>query len=202
MAESNMIEYRRTGDVLKDTERIVDAAKNRAYQSVNVILVQRNWLIGRRIAEEEEISQSGRAEYGLEVIKSLAKSLTKRYGRGFTKSNLYNFYSFYREFPEIFQTLSGKSEGLLSWSHYTVLLQVKDRRARDWYEHEAFQEGWSVRTLQRNVSSQYYYRMLKTQQPEAVNQEMQMLTSSYQTKLEFIKNPVIAEFLGMHEDTS
>ena len=170
MAESNMIEYRRTGDVLKDTERIVDAAKNRAYQSVNVILVQRNWLIGRRIAEEEEISQSGRAEYGLEVIKSLAKSLTKRYGRGFTKSNLYNFYSFYREFPEIFQTLSGKSEGLLSWSHYTVLLQVKDRRARDWYEYEAFQEGWSVRTLQRNVSSQYYYRMLKTQQPEAVKQ--------------------------------
>ena len=57
---------------------------------------------------------------------------------------------------------------LLSWSHYTVLLQVKDRQARDWYENEAYQEGWSVRTLQRNVSSQYYYRMLKTQQPEAV----------------------------------
>ena len=58
MAESNMIEYRRTGDVLKDTERIVDAAKNHAYQSVNVILVQRNWLIGRRIAEEE-LTQNG-----------------------------------------------------------------------------------------------------------------------------------------------
>ena len=98
--------------------------------------------------------------------------------------------------------MSGKSERLLSWSHYAVLLQVKDRHARDWYENEAYQEGWSVRTLQRNVSSQYYYRMLKTQQPEAVKQEMQMLTSSYQDKLEFIKNPVIAEFLGMHEDTS
>lgn len=173
-----MIEYHRTGDVVKDTEEIVDAAKKRAYQSVNVLLVQRNWLIGRRIAEEE-LSQSGRAEYGLEVIKSLAKSLTKRYGRGFTKSNLYSYYSFYREFPEIFQTVSGKSERLLSWSHYTVLLQVKDRQARDWYENEAYQEGWSVRTLQRNVSSQYYYRMLKTQRPEAVKQEMQMLTSSY-----------------------
>ncbi len=75
-------------DVVKDTEEIVDAAQKRAYQSVNVLLMQRNWLIGRRIAEEE-LSQSGRAEYGLEVIKSLAKSLTKRYGRGFTKSNLY-----------------------------------------------------------------------------------------------------------------
>ena len=76
MAESNMIEYRRTGDVLKDTERIVDAAKNRAYQSVNVILVQRNWLIGRRIAEEE-LTQNGRAEYGLAIIKSLSKVLRR-----------------------------------------------------------------------------------------------------------------------------
>ena len=166
-----------------------------------MILVQRNWLIGRRIAEEE-LTQNGRAEYGLAVIKSLSKSLTKKYGNGFTKTNLYNFYSFYKEYPEIFHSLSGKSDRLLSWTHYRVLLQVNDRRARDWYEHEAFQEGWSVRTLQRNVSSQYYYRMLKTQQPEVVKQEMQMLTSSYQTKLEFIKNPVIAEFLGMHEDTS
>ena len=196
-----MIEYHRTGDVVKDTEEIVDAAQKRAYQSVNVLLVQRNWLIGRRIAEEE-LSQSGRAEYGLEVMKSLSKSLTKKYGNGFTKTNLYNFYSFYKEFPEIFHSVSGKSDQLLSWTHYRVLLQVKDRKARDWYEREAFQEGWSVRTLQRNVSSQYYYRMLKTQRPEAVKQEMQMLTSSYQDKLEFIKNPVIAEFLGMHEDTS
>lgn len=201
MADMNLIEYHSTGDVLKDTEQIVDAAQRRAHQSVNVILVQRNWLIGKRIAEEE-LTHNGRAEYGLEVIKSLSKSLTKKYGNGFTKTNLYNFYSFYKEFPEIFHSLSGKSDQLLSWTHYRVLIQVKDRQAREWYEHEAFQEGWSVRTLQRNVSSQYYYRMLKTQQPESVKQEMKMLTSSYQNKLEFIKNPVIAEFLGMQEDTS
>ena len=121
MTDTNLIEYHRTDDVLKETEQIVDAARMRAYQSVNILLVQRNWLIGRRIAEEE-LSQSGRAEYGLEVIKFLAKSLTKKYGRGFTKSNLYSFYSFYREFPEIFQTVSGKSGRMLSWSHYTILL--------------------------------------------------------------------------------
>ena len=108
----------------------------------------------------------------------------------------------WKEDPEIFHSVSGKSDQLLSWTHYRVLLQVKDRKARDWYEREAFQEGWSVRTLQRNISSQYNYRMLKTQQPEAVKQEMKMLTSSYQNKLEFIKNPVIAEFLGMQKDTS
>lgn len=197
----DLIEYKKTGNILQDTEQIVDAAQNKAYQSVNVLLVQRNWLIGKRIAEEE-MTQSGRAEYGMEVIKSLAKALTEKYGRGFTKSNVYSFYSFYKLFPDIFQTLSGKSSGLLSWSHYNVLLQVKDKTARDWYAKEAYDETWSVRTLQRNISSQYYYRMLKTQQPESVKSEMQEITSEYHNRLEFIKNPVIAEFLGMQEDTS
>ena len=58
------------------------------------------------------------------------------------------------DYPEIFQTPSGKSVGLLSWSHYAALLQVKDEEARDWYEKEAAEQTWSVRTLQRNISSQ------------------------------------------------
>lgn len=62
--------------------------------------------------------------------------------------------------------MSGKSAKLLSWSHYAVLLQVKDVKARDWYEKEAAEQTWSVRTLQRNSSYQYYYRMLKTQKQE------------------------------------
>ena len=103
---------------------------------------------------------------------------------------------------EIFQTVSGKSVLLLSWSHYTTLLQVKDEKARKWYEKEAIEQTWSVRTLQRNISSQYYYRILKTQKKELVENEMKELTASYQTdKLEFIKNPLIAEFLGFSQDT-
>lgn len=197
----DLIEYHKTSDVLKDTEQIIDSASNKAYLAVNVLLVRRNYLIGKRIADEE-FSQNGRAEYGLEVIKSLAKSLTEKYGKGFTKTNLYNFYSFYKMFPDIFHTVSGKSSQLLTWSHYRTLLQVNDAKARNWYANEAFSESWSVRTLQRNISSQYYYRMLKTQVPEKVRNEMRGLTSEYQKKLEFIKNPVIAEFLGMQEDTS
>ena len=94
-----------------------------------------------------------RAEYGAEIIKKLAKELSAEYGKGFTKSNLYSFYSFYKTYPEIFRTPSGKSNGLLSWSHYAVLLQVKDEKARDWYEKEAAEQTWSVCTLQRNISS-------------------------------------------------
>jgi len=79
-----------------------------------------------------------RAKYGAEIIKKLAKELSAEYGKGFTKS-----------------------QRLLSWSHYAVLLQVNDEKARVWYEKEAVEQTWSVRTLQRNISSQYYYRSFR-----------------------------------------
>lgn len=195
-----MIPYQKTENVISDLKNIIEVAQKQAYQSVNVLLVERNWLIGKRIAEEELQGQE-RAEYGASVIKKLAKELTTEYGRGFTKSNLYSFYSFYKSYPNIFHSVSGKLD-LLSWTHYRVLLQVEDVEARDWYAKEAYDQTWSVRTLQRNVSSKYYYRMLKTQSPLEVETEMKELTSSYQNKLEFIKNPIVAEFLGMQEDTS
>ena len=200
MPNFEMIPYQKTENVISDLKNIIEVAQKQAYQSVNVLLVERNWLIGKRIAEEELQGQE-RAEYGASVIKKLAKELTTEYGRGFTKSNLYSFYSFYKSYPNIFHSVSGKLD-LLSWTHYRVLLQVEDVEARDWYAKEAYDQTWSVRTLQRNVSSQYYYRMLKTQSPLEVETEMKELTSSYQNKLEFIKNPIVAEFLGMQEDTS
>ena len=91
----------------------------------------------------------------------------------------------------------------MSWSHYQVLTQVKDSVAREWYEKEAKEQTWSVRTLQRNISSQYYYRLLKSQTKQPVIDEMNKLTESKNyDKLEFIKNPVIAEFLSLPNDIS
>lgn len=187
----------RTDDVLYDIRAIIETSQNNAYHAVNHALIQRNWLIGCRIAQEE-LNGQDRAKYGTEIIKRLSIELTELYGKGFTKSNLYNYCMFFKTFPQIFQTPSGKSERLLSWSHYAALLQVKDKTARDWYEKEAAEQTWSVRTLQRNISTQYYYRLLKSQNKEPVIEEMKEKTSKYQTdKYEFIKNPVIAEFLGM-----
>lgn len=199
---SLMVSFEKTDDILKDMCGIIESSRDNAYKAVNMALIQRNWLIGYRIAEEELKGES-RAEYGANIIKNLSKELQNLYGKGFTKSNLYSFYSFYKTFPQIFQSLSGKSINALTWSHYLVLLQVQDERARKWYEEEASTQMWSVRTLQRNISSQYYYRMLKSQNPTPVEEEMKELTEQYQIdKLEFIKNPVIAEFLGMSVDGS
>ena len=198
---NELLKYVRTGSVFEDACNIIETAQKVAYSAVDLTLVHRNWLLGKRIADEE-LNGESRAEYGAEVIKKLSEDLNVQYGKGYTKTNLYNFYSFYKMYPEIFHSESGKSNVKLSWTHYRVLLQVKDEIAREWYENEALKETWSVKTLQRNISSQYYYRILKTQDKSALETEMKELTSEYQTKLEFIKNPVIAEFLGMREDTS
>ncbi len=197
-----LVKYEKTNDLLIDIKVIIDSAQVSAYQAVNAALVQRNWLIGYRIAEEE-LNGNHRAEYGKEIIKRLSKELTDQYGKGFDYSSLYKFVRFYKMFPEILDSVSPKSYQLLSWTHYRSLLQVEDESARKWYEKEAADQTWSARTLQRNISSQYYYRLLKSQNPDPVEREMKGLTASYQSdKLEFIKNPVIAEFLGMSVDSS
>lgn len=199
---SIMSSYVKSDDILKDMCGIIEASQRSAHQAVNIALIQRNWLIGHRIAEEE-LQGDDRAEYGQRIIANISKELTAKYGKGYAKSNLYSFYSFYKAYPNIFQTVSGKSTQLLSWSHYQTLLQVKDSKARDWYANEASEQTWSVRTLQRNISSQYYYRMLQTQRQDLVEAEMKKLTAGYQNdKYEFIKNPVIAEFLGFPQETS
>ena len=90
----------------------------------------------------------------------------------------------------------------LSWTHYSIILQENNAEARAWYEQEAANEMWSTRTLQRNVSSQYYHRLLLSQDKTIVRDEMKALTAPLQDKLEFMKSPVIAEFLGFKNNTS
>ena len=190
-----VIKLNNTTDIFHDVRLIVEQTRKHAYQAVNVAMIQRNWLLGKRIADEE-LKGENRAEYGKEIVINLAEYLTSEYGKGFTKSNLYQFVQFYKFFPNIFHAVSGKSI-LLTWTHYRTLLRVTDEQAREWYLQEAINEGWSVRTLDRNIASQYYYRLLQSQNKQPVVDEMKRLTSEFQKdRLEFIKNPLVAEFLG------
>lgn len=192
---------------------IIDEAQHEAYQAVNIALLKRNWLLGKRL--NEELLKYSRADYGKRVIQELSGLLVQKYGKGFSKSNLYNYILFNQLYPDIFQlstgksarhdilqSVTGKSSIRLTWTHYSVLLQVRDDEARAWYEQEAVTEGWSVRTLQRNVSSQYYYRLLQSHHKELVREEMLEKSSPLVEKLEFIKSPIVAEFLGFIPNTS
>lgn len=197
-----MSKYQKTENIVEDVRNIIEASQKEAYRAVNTILSQRNWLIGYRIAEEE-LSGEGRAEYGVEIIKRLSRELTDKYGKGYDRSNLYHCLRFYKAFPGIVDTVCRQSNIRLSWSHYRTLLQVHDEVARKWYEKEAYEQTWSVRTLQRNIDTQYYYRLLQSVEKESVMQEMLEKNYNYQQdKFEFIKNPVVVEFLGLTPDAS
>ena len=118
------------------------------------------------------------------------------------ENNIVNAESSQFSITNILQTVTPKSPIRLSWTHYRIILQEQNAEARTWYENEAANEMWSTRTLQRNVSSQYYHRMLKSQDKAVVHDEMVKLTTPLQDRLEYLKNPVVAEFLGFKNNTT
>ena len=180
------------GNILDDAKRIIEDARVSAYRAVNTAMIQRNWLLGKRIVEEE-LCGGNKANYGTDVINRLAQELTDLYGKGYSPRNLYYFTEFYKAYPEILQSVIAKSFPLLSWTHFLKLLHVQDKKARDWYLREASEQSWSVETLQSNISSNYYYRLLSTQNPAAVEQKTK---DNEINRLEFIKNPIIMDFFG------
>ena len=182
LSNPTQLDYQKTDNALEDIQYIVETSQKVAYTTVDIVLLRRNWLIGKRISEEK-LNGEQKDRYGFDVINKLSKGLTKRFGRGYSSNALYSYVRFYKDYPDIFYSASKKS-AFLSWTHYRTLLQVNDATARKWYENEAINQGWSVRTLQRNISSQYYYRKLNSSTPELVEKEMINLTSEYQDKAE------------------
>ena len=217
--------------LVNDLRSIVSKARSKAFAAVNYSLVERNWRIGQRIVEQEQNGAS-RAEYGKHVIEVASAALTEEFGKGFSYTNIANYKRFYLTFNNlqilqtvseefnnpIQQTLPAKSSALhkedkaestqselrlLPWSHYERLIRVEDKKAREWYAKEAFEQGWSFRTLNRNINTLYYERLLMSKKKRPVVDEMQDNTKAYQQdKLEYIKSPVVLEFLGLPEDTS
>jgi len=183
-----IIKYVKSPNVFSDACEIIEVSKNAAYRAVNLMLVQRNWMLGKRIAEEGAPGENRADNYGKEAMKKLSTQLTEKYGKGYELSSLYKYVKFYKLYPDILDSSSPKSSTVLSWTHYRELIRVEDYEAREWYEEEARRETWSVKTLQRNISSQYYYRLLKSQVKATVIEEMQALTAEFQNdNLELIE---------------
>ena len=208
---------------VNDLRTIVSAARDASYRMANLMQVAQNWLIGRRIVEQEQQGKI-RAEYGKHVVELASQVLTKEFGQGFSETQIKSFRKFYLTFSDlqiqqtmpaefksrlrqIRQTMPAESvtDGIalpvqLSWSHYERLIRVADPEARIWYMHEAATQQWDYRTLKRNIDSQYYYRLNQT--PEVKRQEvvdeMHRLTADYEKeKSTFVKNPMLVEFLGL-----
>ena len=212
---------------ISDIKAIVYTAKQKAYQAADLYQVVSNWLVGRRIVEQEQHGQE-RAQYGKHIVDLASEALTAEFGKGYSVVNIKSFRKFYLTFNNLLigqtpsaqsgndLTIKGQSVSAelelakmlpsnLSWSHYERLMRIKNEDEREWYMREAAGESWSVRTLNRNIGSQYYYRLLQTPESKRgeVIDEMKRLTADYQKdRHKFLRNPVVAEFLGFSQDAA
>ena len=209
----------------RDIIELLQDAKYHSARAINSIITATYWQIGRRIVEFE---QSGikRAAYGDVVIEQLAHDLTRQFGRGFGKANLWNMRAFYQAWPpeKILQTASGEyplskktvmhasnallvatitEQMLLPWSAYVRLLSVKDPNARKFYETEALHAGWSVRQLDRQINSQFYERTALSRNKTAMLRKARTtLPEDIITPEQAIKDPYVLEFLNLKDEYS
>lgn len=179
---------------LAEVKNIVEQGRQQAYASVSQLMIETYWKIGERIVLQEQKGKD-RADYGTQLIEVLSEELTRTYGKGFSKRNLQYFRAFYLSFNDL-EIVHTRVHNL-SWSHIRTVLRVDDITAARWYLLTASQEMWSVRTLDRNISTQYYERHFK--QPQIVENTQEVVVPN---KLELLKSPIVAEFLGFKNDDS
>jgi len=200
---------------------ILEQARGNVVRAVNTNMVTAYWLIGREIVQEFQGGDE-RAEYGTQVIENLSKQLTQRYGSGYSTTSLKYFRTFYLEYPNRLvaigrpagdqlpclpkgRPLGAELEAIqgfapqLSWSHYRVLMRVEKPEARDFYERETIECGWDKRSLERQIHSHYYERMLASQNRQQMIDSARREVAPCKEGIEALKNPYVLEFLGLPE---
>ncbi|MCW3804760.1 PDDEXK nuclease domain-containing protein [Plebeiibacterium marinum] len=182
--------YQRLVDTIGVT---IESARQKAIQAVNNELLSANWEIGKYIVEYEQHGNE-KAEYGSALLTNLAKDLKARFGKGFSKSNIYLMRQFYLKY-QIFQSVTGK----LTWTHYAELLGVSDDNARGFYEKQSINENWSVRELKRQISSSLFERLALSKDKNGVlkiAEQGQLITEPK----DIVKDPYVLEFLQIPEE--
>ena len=205
---------------------ILDNARSKVYRTVNFVMVQAYWNIGKIIVEEEQKGKD-KAKYGSYLIKELSKKLTTDFGKGFSEQSLRNMRQFYNCFS-IRSALRSKLEKTkkqhlthtelvngnnelrakhsalrseLSWTHYKLLIRVENPKAREWYMNEAVDCNWSTRALERQINSFYYERILSSKDKEPVIREAEEKTAKFKPE-NILKDPVVLEFLNLKDRAS
>lgn len=180
-------------DLINSVDTLLANAREKAFNSINHVLVRTYWEIGKMIVEFEQAGNE-KAEYGSRLLNKLSQDLKLRHGKGFSQSNVYIMRLFYVKYPK-FQTLSGK----LSWSHHSLLLSVSDDLARGFYEKQCLKERWSVRELKRQINSMLFERVALSKDKNEVlilARKGQMIEKTD----DIVKDPYVFEFLGFPQD--
>lgn len=174
---------------------ILAEARRTAYVAVNAAMVEAYWQIGRRIVVEEQDGQA-KATYGEALLRELSKALTTEFGKGFSLANLKNFRKFYLTYPD-----TGKGYALrsfLTWTHHRLIMRVESPSAREYYLDHAEREHWSTRTLERQIQTLTYQRLLSSRQTVEPAGDEPAAANNLSIQ-DFIKDPYVLEFLTLSE---
>lgn len=195
MSDKNITVSKSKDDFYDQVKTILQSARNKAYTQVNFIMVEAYWHIGQQIVEEEQRGED-RATYGSYLIKELSLKLSREFGKGFSKQNLWNMRQFYSYFP-ILSSLRRE----LSWTHYKMILRVENKNAREWYADESVSSNWNTRALERQIGTHYYERILASREQVSVKDEAKENTKNLLvTPKDIIKDPYVLEFLDLKEN--
>lgn len=196
-----------SSNLYSSIRQIIENARKNVNRAVNSAMVDAYWHIGKLLVKEEQQGKH-RAEYGKQLIQDISRRLTAEFGKGFSAQNLWNMRQFYQKFSSMRRELQVE-EGVeilsalrreLSWTHYKVLLRVERPESCVWYMHEAANQNWAARALERQINSLYHDRLLMSRDKKSVQQEAKQKTSALQTKPEdFMKNPYVLEFLNIKD---
>ena len=205
---------------------LIEEARRRVYTTANIAEVYTKYNVGRYIVEDEQ-KGNYRAEYGKQVIKLLSKKLEDKFGDGWSVDTLtrcrkfYGIYSttsisatvlpklqdasmkpdFGNTAAEIQTRSTEPHKFVLSWSHYLILMRIKDANARSFYEIECAKQNWSIRWLQRQVNSSLYERLALSKDKDEV---IRLATEGQvvEKPADIIKNPITLEFLGLKPEAA
>mgnify|MGYP004557606543 CR=1 FL=1 len=215
-----------TDALFKKISVLIEESRKKVATAVNIAEVYTKYEIGRHIVEDEQ-SGKHKAEYGKQVIIKLSERLSVQFGAGWSEDTLSNCRKFYRTYSRTLssQTLHYKSrvntndtnflntvseiqndlepsrKFVLSWSHYLVLMRIKDENARNFYEIESRKQNWSVRWLQRQVSSSLYERIALSKNKVEV-MRLAKEGQAVEKPADIIKNPITLEFLGLKPEAA
>lgn len=196
---------------LDSVQEILESARNRAKEAIDLSMVYAYYEVGRLICEEEQKGKS-RAEYGKYVIPELSKYLTSHLGKGFSETNLKQMRHFYQVYSNdpIRQTVSDELKNLpststgrkfaLSWSHYLKLMRIDNPDIRYFYEIEAYRNHWGLRELNRQFDSALYERLALSRDKDKIR----VLSKEgviIQKPEDAVKDPYVLEFLGLKEES-
>ena len=191
-----MNELTNYNEIISEIKEVLQASRLNVARQVNDELLTAYWNIGRIIVEYEQNSKD-RAAYGQQTLKELSKALTKEFGKGFSRANIYNMRLFYLTYKKI-QSVTGK----LTWTHYCELLSISDADKRSFYEKEAINSGWSVREMKRQMATSLYERLLLSD--GKTNKETVLALAQHGIEMssptDIIKDPYVFEFLGIPEN--